>query len=130
MRGHEKPLDQRLYSALKGMLEMVNDIHIVVDALDESKTQQGIRWFVRSVTDECNVRILLTYRESSPIDSLMSPSSLGPIPVFWRRMSGDGLIKEIWDYVSRRAKDKNEAWSPGLSPMRITMGVCTKANVL
>lgn len=130
LRGYEQPVNQRLYSALKQMLETVNGIHIVVDALDESTTQQEIRRLIRVLTAECNVRILLTRREFSCLDFFMPSSSLGPLPVFSQSMSGAGLIQEICEYVRRRVKDENEAWSPGLSPMRVMMGVCTKANVL
>lgn len=126
MEGHES-LNKRLFSALKEMLRRTNDAHIIIDALDESTTHQEMRWFLRSITVECNVRTLLTCRQSSYLDWFKQYPVLDPPTVFWQQLRGPGLFREIETYVRRRVNDKNEAWSPGLPQAQIISGVCAKA---
>lgn len=130
MEGYEQPLNERLYSALKGMLKMTGGIHIVIDAFDESIAQQEIRKFIGSITVECNVRILLTSCEKFSVEWFKDLPAIDRTATFWRPMTGQGLRKEIEAYVRRRVYDKSEAWNPGLPPARVISGVCKKAGGL
>jgi hypothetical protein len=71
--GQNQPSQEALSSVLLAMLSKVNNVSIVLDALDESTTRSDLLAWLRDVSkaDSCACRILVTARREEDIESAL-----------------------------------------------------------